>query len=154
PRRRPPARSGRLDHPSLAIARSGAGHRAQGPLDPALQRPWRNERGTALGNHARPQQPRPATGNSRAAHPVYCRGRPAPLRYDRAIRQQELGAADHRRRAADRASRHARQRAADPRHRDAGRAGALGRCLRRMEGAQHARHSRLGNPRRRARSRF
>ncbi len=48
-------------------------------------------------------------------------------RHDRAVRQQEFGAADHRRRASDRASGDARQRAADPRHRDAGRTGPLGR---------------------------
>ena len=72
---------------------------------------------------------------------------------DRARRQQERRAADHRGRPSHRASGHARQRAADPRHRNAGGTDPLGRRVGRMARTQPARDPRQGHSRRRSRSR-
>jgi hypothetical protein len=55
----------RCDHAPNTIARRGVRRRAQGPLGPALQGPWRDERRAIVGDHARSGKPRAAAGEGR-----------------------------------------------------------------------------------------
>ena len=83
------------DHPSVRTARRRAGRRPQGPVDFALQRLGRNERRTALGNHARPQPPQPAARGDRSGgcgrrylHQIDGRSRRTPARFHRGERAE------------------------------------------------------------------
>src|SRR5207237_9972728 len=75
-----------------------------------------------------PHVPTPTEPYAHGANSIHRRGGSPAQGRDRAVGQQERGAADHRRGTLDRASGDARQRAAHPRHRDAGRAGEIGRA--------------------------
>ena len=65
------------DHPAVRTARRGARRRPQGPRDPALQGPGRNERRAIVGNHARSRQPLAAAGRGRRRPTSPTRSSPA-----------------------------------------------------------------------------